>query len=72
MAARKQWLADHLKLTGRIVLDHGAALAVRERGTSLLPVGVTAIDGDFLRGEAVACVDQQGESGPWSGQLQLG
>lgn len=61
MAARKQWLADHLKLTGRIVLDHGAAQAVRERGTSLLPVGVTAIDGDFLRGEAVACVDQQGE-----------
>lgn len=60
MAARKQWLADHLKLTGRIVLDNGAALAVRERGTSLLPVGVTAIEGDFLRGEAVACVDPQG------------
>ena len=61
MAARKQWLADHLKLTGRIVLDNGAALAVRERGTSLLPVGVTAIEGDFLRGEAVACVDPQGQ-----------
>ncbi|MDF0605411.1 glutamate 5-kinase [Neisseriaceae bacterium TC5R-5] len=61
MAARKQWLADQLILSGRIVLDAGAALAVRARGTSLLPVGVFAIEGDFLRGEAVACVDSAGQ-----------
>ncbi|MEO9384915.1 glutamate 5-kinase [Chromobacterium phragmitis] len=60
MAARKQWLADHLKLAGRLLLDDGAALAIRERGTSLLPVGVSAVEGDFLRGEAVACVDAAG------------
>jgi len=60
MAARKQWLADHLKLTGRLVLDAGAALAVREKHTSLLPIGVIGVEGDFLRGEAVACVDEAG------------
>ncbi|MCW3481745.1 glutamate 5-kinase [Neisseriaceae bacterium JH1-16] len=60
MAARKQWLADHLKLTGRLVLDDGAALAVREKHTSLLPIGVIGVEGDFLRGEAVACVDGTG------------
>ncbi|MDE1713374.1 hypothetical protein PWG14_12330, partial (plasmid) [Chromobacterium amazonense] len=60
MAARKQWLADHLKLAGRLLLDDGAARAIRERGTSLLPVGVSAVEGDFLRGEAVACVDAEG------------
>jgi glutamate 5-kinase len=60
MAARKQWLADHLKLTGRLILDAGAAKAVREKGTSLLPIGVIAVEGSFLRGEAVACVDEAG------------
>ena len=60
IAARKQWLADHLKLSGRLVLDPGAVLAVRSRGTSLLPIGVCGVEGDFLRGEAVACVDHEG------------
>ncbi|GGY10082.1 glutamate 5-kinase [Paludibacterium paludis] len=61
LAARKQWLADHLKLSGALHLDEGAARAIRERGTSLLPVGVTAVDGEFLRGEAVACLDPSGQ-----------
>ena len=60
IAARKQWLADHLKLSGSLTIDAGAVQAIRERGTSLLPVGVVAIEGDFLRGEAVACVDRDG------------
>ncbi|KZE34862.1 glutamate 5-kinase [Crenobacter luteus] len=60
MAARKQWLADHLQLSGRLVLDAGAARALRENGVSLLPIGVIGVDGDFLRGEAVACVDEAG------------
>jgi glutamate 5-kinase len=60
MAARKQWLADHLKVSGHIVVDDGAARAISKRGTSLLPVGVVGVEGDFLRGEAVACVDNQG------------
>lgn len=61
LAARKQWLADQLKLTGRVVVDRGAAHAIHDNGTSLLPIGVVAVDGDFLRGEAVACVDEQGQ-----------
>ncbi|MEN9985218.1 MAG: hypothetical protein RI925_720, partial [Pseudomonadota bacterium] len=40
--------------------DAGAADAVIHKGTSLLPIGVTAVDGEFLRGEVVACVDQHG------------
>lgn len=60
LAARKQWLADHLQLSGKLVLDDGAALAVREKGTSLLPIGVLAVEGAFLRGDAVVCCDQQG------------
>ncbi|TCW32723.1 glutamate 5-kinase [Gulbenkiania mobilis] len=61
MAARKQWLADHLQLAGRLTLDAGAAEAIRERGTSLLPIGVMAVDGHFLRGDCVACVDPSGQ-----------
>ena len=60
LVARKQWLADHLQLAGRLVLDAGAAEAVAHKGTSLLPIGVVAVEGEFLRGEALACVDPQG------------
>ena len=59
-AARKQWLADHLRLAGRLVLDDGAARAVTARHTSLLPIGVIAVEGEFLRGDAVACVNSDG------------
>jgi glutamate 5-kinase len=54
LAARKQWLADHLQLAGSLVLDVGAAQALAA-GKSLLPVGVTAVEGEFGRGAAVAC-----------------
>lgn len=59
-AARKQWLAGHLQLRGSLCLDAGAVKVLRESGRSLLPVGVVAVDGDFERGEAVACVDKVG------------
>jgi glutamate 5-kinase len=59
-AARKQWLAGHLTVRGRLQLDDGAVRALRERGRSLLPVGVTAVHGDFRRGEVVVCVDATG------------
>ncbi len=59
-AARKQWLAGHLQVRGRLTLDPGAVKALREKGTSLLPVGVKAVHGVFNRGEVVACVDEQG------------
>ena len=57
LAARKQWLADHLRLAGAAILDQGAANALRS-GKSLLPIGVRAIEGEFKRGAAIACLDQ--------------
>ncbi|MEY8204405.1 MAG: glutamate 5-kinase, partial [Bermanella sp.] len=60
MAARKQWLAGHLQLKGRLTLDEGAVHALRHKGKSLLPVGVVAVSGGFKRGEVVACVDDKG------------
>jgi glutamate 5-kinase len=60
LAARKQWLADHLTVAARLTLDAGAVKALRQDGKSLLPIGVTAVSGDFQRGEVVACLDPQG------------
>jgi glutamate 5-kinase len=60
LAARRQWLADHLQLRGGVVLDDGAVRALREEGKSLLPVGVKGVTGEFERGEVVAVVDTEG------------
>ena len=60
LAARKQWLADHLNISGRLTLDAGAIKALSSGGRSLLPVGVTAVTGEFERGAVVACDDPQG------------
>ncbi|MBE0510413.1 MAG: glutamate 5-kinase [Chromatiales bacterium] len=60
LLARKQWLAGHLQLRGRLTLDDGAVKVLRESGRSLLPVGVRAVSGEFGRGEMVALVDEQG------------
>lgn len=57
MSARSQWMADHLQLKGKLVIDEGAVEAIR-KGKSLLPVGVKAVIGDFLRGEIIQVVDQ--------------
>jgi glutamate 5-kinase len=60
IAARKQWLADHLQLRGRVVLDGGAVRALVEDGKSLLPIGVSEVVGEFERGEVIGCVDATG------------
>jgi len=60
IAARKQWLADHLQLTGKLILDAGAVKALRE-GRSLLPIGVRAVEGEFERGAAVSCLTPEGQ-----------
>ncbi|MBI5751081.1 MAG: glutamate 5-kinase, partial [Hydrogenophilales bacterium] len=60
LAARKQWLADHLQVTGKLVLDAGAVKALRNKGTSLLPIGVKEVLGEFGRGAVVACVSEDG------------
>jgi len=60
LAARKQWLAAHARVAGRLTLDDGAVKVLRESGRSLLPVGVKGVDGGFTRGEVVACCDARG------------
>jgi glutamate 5-kinase len=60
LAARKQWLADHLQVRGRLTLDDGAIKALRADGKSLLPIGVHEVSGEFERGEAVSCCDTGG------------
>jgi glutamate 5-kinase len=60
LTARKQWLADHLLLKGSVVVDAGAARAVRSGGRSLLPIGVMEVDGEFQRGDVIACLDPDG------------
>ena len=54
LAARKQWMADHLQLRGAVVVDDGAARKVRDEGKSLLPIGVTEVRGEFQRGDVIA------------------
>ena len=58
LAARKQWLADHLQVRGQLFLDNGAVKALREDGKSLLPIGVYDAAGHFERGEVVSCCDE--------------
>lgn len=60
LAARKQWLADHLQVAGKLVLDDGAVRALRDSGKSLLPIGVRQVFGEFERGAVVACVTPDG------------
>ena len=57
LAARKQWLADHLQLRGSLLLDEGAVKALCQEGKSLLPIGVYGVVGEFERGEVVSCKD---------------
>ena len=59
LAARKQWMADHLQVRGRLKLDDGAVRALKSEGKSLLPIGVIAATGEFERGEVVSCLDSQ-------------
>ncbi len=60
LAARKQWLAGQMRVSGRVYLDDGAVRVLRRAGRSLLPVGVTRVEGSFDRGALVACCDGGG------------
>jgi glutamate 5-kinase len=60
LAARKQWLADHVRLAGTLRLDEGAVRALSREGKSLLPIGVVAVEGAFGRGEVVGCFAPDG------------
>ena len=54
LAARKQWMADHLQLRGAVTVDAGAAAKLQGEGKSLLPIGVVGVEGDFSRGDVIA------------------
>jgi glutamate 5-kinase len=58
--AKKQWLADHLRIGGKLVLDAGAVKVLKTDGKSLLSIGVVEVQGQFERGDVVACVNEAG------------
>ena len=61
LTARKQWMADHLTVSGRLTVDAGAVRALAEGGRSLLPIGVLAVSGEFERGAVVAVTGPDGK-----------
>jgi glutamate 5-kinase len=58
--ARKQWMMDHLQLRGSVTVDAGAVSKLQSVGTSLLPIGMTGVEGDFSRGDVIAIRDAAG------------
>jgi len=62
MRARQRWIAGAVRPTGKIVIDTGAADAVRSRGKSLLARGITHVSGKFKRGDIVRIVDPEGNT----------
>ena len=58
--SRLLWLAHAATPRGRLVLDNGAVVALKERGVSLLPAGVTAVEGVFSAGDTVELVESNG------------
>ena len=58
--ARKQWIADHLQLRGAVTVDAGAATKLRQEGKSLLPIGMTGVEGEFSRGDVIAVREEGG------------
>ncbi|NIP37972.1 MAG: glutamate 5-kinase [Candidatus Dadabacteria bacterium] len=60
LSERKHWIAFAHKPLGTIFIDDGAARAIKEAGKSLLPSGITSVEGDFDIGELVVCVDSSG------------
>lgn len=61
LAARKQWMVDHLQLRGSVVVDPGAAAKLRAEGKSLLPIGIVEVTGQFHRGDVIAVQSASGE-----------
>ncbi len=60
LAARKQWMVDHLQLRGSVKVDAGAAVKLRDEGKSLLPIGVVEVQGGFHRGDVIAVQTTEG------------
>ncbi len=60
LSSKKYWIAFTLKSQGKLFLDEGAKRALIEEGKSLLPSGITNVEGDFSIGDPVTCVDTEG------------
>ena len=58
--ARKRWMSDHLQLRGAVLVDDGAVGKIVGEGKSLLPIGMTGVEGDFSRGDVIAVRDGRG------------
>lgn len=61
LKSKKQWIGIHSQIAGRIDIDSGAEHAVIHLGKSLLPAGVTKVDGSFKRGDVVEVWNEKGE-----------
>ena len=61
LTKRKQWLMYNLSPEGKVFIDRGAREALVNQGTSLLPGGITGVEGSFSRGELIEIFDQSGE-----------
>ena len=61
VASKKQWIAGQMKVVGSVVVDDGAEKVLKQSGKSLLAVGVSAVLGDFKRGELISCINSKGE-----------
>jgi len=62
LSSRKYWIAFTLRSRGRLLIDDGAKEALIRDGKSLLPSGVTQVEGDFVLGDPVTCVDAEGNA----------
>jgi glutamate 5-kinase len=62
LTSRKYWIAFTLRSRGRLIIDAGARTALLEEGKSLLPSGITAVEGEFVLGDPVTCVDAEGNT----------
>ena len=60
ISQRKQWLSGSVASCGQLIIDQGAEKKLLESGSSLLPIGVTAVNGEFSRGDLVSCVSTDG------------
>ncbi|MDP3812825.1 MAG: glutamate 5-kinase [Hydrogenophaga sp.] len=58
--ARKRWMSDHLQMRGAVLVDDGAVGKIVGEGKSLLPIGMTGVDGDFSRGDVISVSDSRG------------
>ena len=60
MESKKRWMRSGLASKGRVVVDKGAVIALKEQNKSLLPAGVVKVDGDFQRGDVVDILNGEG------------